>query len=301
MATPVLDLRSGAAKVFQDRWRTETRTAMRAMNDCLRKSGLDGPPVSLPDLSTMTVVFETDQTNDVGSLQAASVEKAWAGDERHGRLVLVTPRPDGGKFRNQVSFRFDPRRPGESAKSCKVFGNGKFHMTGVRSATEALGTLSLVLKAIRSLRPGVSADESPVRILSAKVQMLNTDFRLNVPLDLEALRETIVGKYAVYCRYEPDQYPGCNIKFSRSTILAFRSGCVIITGAKSMEDVSNAYAFVLGVVLENPSVVDKAGCTRQWEDEIAKKEAKRGSKRHFLDILSDGMYGGIPILEKSSR
>lgn len=298
MANSVLDLRSGAAKGFLDGWKNEARNAMRAMTDCLRRSGLDGPPASLPDLSTMTVVFETDETNDIKSLQGASVEKAWAGDERCGRLVLVTPRPNAKRFRNQVSFKFDSGRPGDSIKSCKVFANGKFHITGARGATQALGTLALVLRAVRRLRHSDHGGDRPARILSAKVQMLNTDFRLNVPLDLEALRETATSKYAVYCRYEPDQYPGCNIKFSESTILAFRSGCVIITGAKTLEDVSRAYAFVLGVVLENPSVVDRTDCTTEWEEANAKKEAKRGSKRSFIDLLTDSLYDGMPMLSK---
>jgi hypothetical protein len=127
--------------------------------------------------------------------------------------------------------------------------------------------------------------------------MINTDFRLNVPLNLEALRETTAGKYNVFCRYEPDQYPGCNIKFGECSILAFRSGCVIITGAKRLEDVSRAYAFILGIVSENPCVVDESGV---WLEDNAKEEAKRNSKRNFMDLLNDKMYDGEPVLERAT-
>ncbi|GAQ93377.1 hypothetical protein KFL_014810010, partial [Klebsormidium nitens] len=89
MAGGVLDVRSGAAKEFLDGWKSEARAAVRSMTDYLRRSGLKGPPATLPDLSTMTVVFETDRTNDIVSMQAASTEKAWIGDQRCGRLLLV--------------------------------------------------------------------------------------------------------------------------------------------------------------------------------------------------------------------
>jgi hypothetical protein len=151
MAGGVLDVRSGAAKGFLDGWKSEARAAVRSMTDCLRTSGLEGPPATLPDLSTMTVVFETDRTNDIASLQAASTEKAWNGDQKCGRLLLVTPPSDGGRFRNQVSFKFDPLKAGETTKNCKVFANGKFHITGVRSANEALGTLGLVMRTIHKI------------------------------------------------------------------------------------------------------------------------------------------------------
>jgi hypothetical protein len=131
--------------------------------------------------------------------------------------------------------------------------------------------------------------------------MINTDFRLNVPLNLEALRETTAGKYNVFCRYEPDHYPGCNIKFAESSILAFRSRCVIITGAKRLEDVSRAYAFILGIVAENPCVVDESGSTRVWLEDNAKKEVKRSSKRNFMDLLNDKMYDGEPVFRKGNE
>jgi TATA-box binding protein (TBP) (component of TFIID and TFIIIB) len=295
MAGSVIDLRSGAAKAFLDSWKNDVRVAARGMTELARRCALDGPPASLPDLSTMTVVFETDQTNDIASLQAASAEKAWTGDERCGRLVLIAPPPDKGKFKNQVTFKFDPLRSGETVKSCKVFANGKFHMTGVRGASEALGTLALILRAIRALHASGHGADAPARLPSAKVQMLNTDFRLNAPLDLEALRETVANKYGTYCRYEPDQYPGCNIKVYESTILAFGSGCVIITGAKTLEDVSRAYAFILGVVIENPCVIHAAGRTREWEEKTAKKEVTRRAKRSFIELLSDRPYEGLPL------
>lgn len=300
MAGSVLDVRSGAAKDFLNGWRKEARAASTTMTDCLRRSGLEGPPATLPDLSTMTVVFETDQTNDINSLQRASVEKAWEGDSRCGRLVLVAPDPNGRKFKNQVSFTFNPLRAGENTKSCKVFANGKFHMTGVRSANEALGILALILRTIRALQKNGQGDPGMVRLVSVKVHMINTDFRLNVPLNLEALYKTVAGKYAVVCGYEPDQYPGCNIKYGETSILAFKSGCVIITGAKRMEHVSRAYAFILGVVLENPCVIDGGGGSREWLDANAKKEAKRSLKRNFVDLLNDRLYDGVPVLEKAT-
>lgn len=291
MEGPILDMRSAVVKSFVDSWKADAREASASMRGSLEQKGLEGPAATLPELSTMTVIFQTDCRVDIKMLHEAShVRDVIDAEPSLGSISLIAAAGSRqSKFTNQVSFRYIPGKVGTTRKNCKVFANGKFHLTGSRSAAEALSTLKVVLRTIRALRPDCVQLERPVKIQSAKIQMLNTDFRLNTPLNLEALRDTVTGKYGVYCRYEPDHFPGCNIKFASATILAFKSGSIIMTGAKCMGDISQAFAFILGAVTESPSVLNNHGRTPAWEEDNAKKERLREGKRSFVDVLEDKM------------
>lgn len=289
MEGPIIDTRSAVVKTFVDSWKADARAASASMSDCLQKKGLEGPAATLPELSTMTIIFQTDCRVDIKMLQeAALIRDVIDAEPALGSISLIAaPGSRQAKFTNQVSFRYTPGKVGTTRKNCKVFSNGKFHLTGSRSAAEALSTLKLVLRTIKALRPECVQLERPVKIQSAKVQMLNTDFRVDTPLNLEALRDTVTSKYGVYCRYEPDHFPGCNIKFASATILAFKSGSIIMTGAKCMGDIAMAFAFILGAVTESPSVLNNQGRTTAWEEDIAKKVRSRDGKRSFVDVLED--------------
>ncbi|GAQ88704.1 TATA-box binding protein [Klebsormidium nitens] len=290
MEGPVLDTRSAAIKSFIESWKGDVRAASAAMSGTLQRKGLDGPPASVPDVSTLTVIFQTDCKIDIKMLQEASlVTDRVPAEPALGSISLIATASKQAKFTNQVSFRYTPGKVGTTRKNCKVFANGKFHLTGARSAGEAIGTLKVVIRTIRALRPDCTQVERPVKVQSAKIQMINTDFRLNTPINLEALRDTITGKYGVYCRYEPDHFPGCNIKFASATVLAFKSESVIVTGAKRMEDIAQAFAFVIGAVTESPTVLNSQGRTPAWEEDNAKKERSRVGKRSFLELIEDKM------------
>lgn len=288
MEGQVLDMHSSGAQAFLKAWVEDVESSVRCMKACLERKGLDGPPATVPDLSTMTVIIQTDVQIDIAKLQEVSIlDDGVPGASSLGRVSLLVSETRRSKFNNQVSFRYVPNAVEPSKKNCKVFQNGKFHLTGVRSAAEALRTLDIILRMIRALRPDCMTVDSGLNVQTAKVQMLNTDFRLNSPVNLEALRDTVLARYGVYSRYEPDHFPGCNIKFSSATILAFKSGCVIITGAKRMEDIARAYMFIVGAVTECPSVLNNTGKTSAWEEKNTKKETKRGKKRPFEHLLFD--------------
>lgn len=288
MEGPVLDVLSGGAKAFMREWEVDVEDAVLSMRACLERNGLGGPQATLPDLSTMTVIVQTDCEIDIASLQEVSIlDDVVPGRASLGTVLLLVSGMQKSKFRNQVSFRYVPGASETTRKNCKVFENGKFHLTGVRSAGEALGTLHVVLRMIRALRPGCIKVDRVVKVISAKVQMLNMDFRLNSPVNLVALRDTVLAKYGVYSRYEPDHFPGCNIKFATATIMVFVSGCVIITRAKTMEDSARAYMFIIGAVTESPGILNDTGGTHAWEENNTKKETKRSMKRSFEQLLTD--------------
>lgn len=264
------------------------------------------PRSILPDMSTMTVIIQTDRQIDIRMLREVSfLRDGVPGKASQGTISLLVSEEGKSRFNNQVSFSYVPGAVGTTKKNCKVFANGKFHVTGVRSASEALRTLGIVIGMIRALRPDCTDVNGQVKVLSATVQMLNTDFRLDAPLNLEQLRNTISTKYGVYSRYEPDHFPGCNIKFGGATVLAFKSGSVIITGAKRMGDVAHAFAFLLGAVTECPSVIDSTGRTKLWEEKKCQKESSRGKKRFVdqlvEDRLEDRTWEDMPAFEVATR
>jgi TATA-box binding protein (TBP) (component of TFIID and TFIIIB) len=306
MAEHVLDMQLAGAQAFLKAWAEDVESFVTCMKACLERKGLLGLLATLPDLSTMTVIVQTDCKIDISKLEEVSIlDDGVPGASSLGRVSLLVSETRRSRFSNQVSFRYVPNAVEPSKTNCKAFRNGKFHLTGVRSAAEALETLDVVLRMIRALRPGCIKIDRGVAVQSAKVQMLNTDFRLNSPVNLEVLRDTVMSKYGAYSRYESDHFPGCNIKFASATILAFKSGCVIITGAKRMVDIARAYMFIVGAVTECPSVLNNTGKTSAWEEKNCKKETMRGKKRPFEHLLADGVEDSaseeLPAFEVVTR
>lgn len=130
-----------------------------------------------------------------------------------------------GMFSNQVTCRVG------TSTSIKVFENGKIHITGTRSLSEACEkTWELFTRVL-------PAKECEKLVLDHFAhQMINLKFRLHTALVLEEFVERVrrQGVYTVF--YDPSRYPGVRIKMLCGTLLIFATGSVLVTGAKTPDD-----------------------------------------------------------------
>lgn len=162
----------------------------------------------------------------------------------------------------------------------KLFKNGNVQMTGVKDITEGEKMIDELIEFIkninlRSNNEIVSIEEiSKVQNINYKVRLINSDFKVNFEIKRDVLYRILLNVYNINCTYEPCIYPGvkiayyvneddkqyngicqCKIKCigkkttcKRITIAIFQSGCVIITGANTIEQINLTYKYISDIL-----------------------------------------------------
>lgn len=154
----------------------------------------------------------------------------------------------------------------------KLFANGGIQMTGVTSEPFARDAIEWLLETIQSLPESPFA--GPASIQRFSVQLINTDYSLNKFINQDALHKILINEYNLFSMLEKTIYQGVNTKFfynsrniekgicecekfckgqgsgqgegecKRITMSIFRTGRIIITGAREMKQIEAAYHFL---------------------------------------------------------
>jgi hypothetical protein len=121
-----------------------------------------------------------------------------------------------------------------------------------------------------------------------KVRLINCDFRVGFEIRRDQLLKCVCQRYKMACSFEPCIYPGCKIQYwyntmyperagvckcvsrcngkgsghgdgacKKITIAVFQSGCVIITGGQSDEQVRKTYEFVVSLLVTHMEEIRK--------------------------------------------
>ncbi len=188
------------------------------------------------------------------------------------------------RFFNQSSLVFRLALPGDATcptrfkeTNIKLFKNGGFQMTGINSEEMARAALLRLISLNHTPGRGIWADDATPRIAKFNTCMINSDYGIDKAIRRDKLYRILVEEYGLWCTYEPTIYQGVNTKFfwnstrpadappgicvcptpctgeghgyavgqcKKITIAPFRTGKIIITGAKFMEQLTDAYAFM---------------------------------------------------------
>jgi TATA-box binding protein (TBP) (component of TFIID and TFIIIB) len=154
----------------------------------------------------------------------------------------------------------------------KLFANGGIQMTGVTSEPFARRAMEWLLQTIQSLPE--SPFPSPPSIQRFSIQLINTDYALNKFINQDALHKLLINEYNLFSMLEKTIYQGVNTKFfyntnnpgkgicqcenfckgqgtgegegecKRITMSIFRTGRIIITGAREIKQIEAAYDFL---------------------------------------------------------
>jgi TATA-box binding protein (TBP) (component of TFIID and TFIIIB) len=158
----------------------------------------------------------------------------------------------------------------------KLFANGGIQMTGVTSESFAQDAIQWLLATLQALPQ--SPFTNPASIQRFSVQLINTDYALNKFINQDALHKILINQYNLFSMLEKTIYQGVNTKFfyntatpgvgicrcknfckgqgtgegegecKRITMSIFRTGRIIITGARQMKQIEAAYDFLNGVL-----------------------------------------------------
>lgn len=189
-------------------------------------------------------------------------------------------------FFNQSSLVFRSHLEGTSYKeiNIKLFKNGGFQMTGISSETMARNALTSLIE----LNKGRGIWVTLPTIQSFTTRMINSDYTIGKAIRRDRLYQILVETYGLWSSYEPTIYQGVNTKFfwnkarpagappgicvcpnpcegggsgykigdcKKITISPFRTGSIIITGAKHLEQLNDAYIFINEVLSSHADLV----------------------------------------------
>jgi len=187
------------------------------------------------------------------------------------------------KMTNKSFFNQDTlilrRRFGSGWKevNMKLFGNGGIQMTGVPSQAFAVASVEWLLALIRTLPQNPfppPATAHTVVIQKISVPLINTDYSLNYDINQDNLHRIFLERYNLFSMLEKTIYQGVNTKYyynssnkakgvcacptfckgqglgngagecKRITMSIFRTGKIIITGARTMDQIEETYEFL---------------------------------------------------------
>ena len=147
------------------------------------------------------------------------------------------------------------------------------------------------------------------KLSNTKIELINSDFSTNFLINNTKLYKIVKNKYKAFSSYEPNDYPGVKNKFfwnaenikqnrphgkcycepkcikrgkksicTQITISVFQSGSVIITGAKSIQQVRDAYKYINKIFKDNFDDI-KGKIT---EEDKAKNQEKINNNRKIM-------------------
>lgn len=182
-------------------------------------------------------------------------------------------------------------------------------------------------------------DKTRIEILPLQTVLINSDFNINFRIKRNILHSILKDKYNIVSRYEPGIYPGVNNKYywnlnnlhtktegrcmcegkcdgkgngngegdcKKITIAAFQSGSVIITGAKTMRHIEDAYRFINKVITDNFDLIQKVDTPfADLEKGIVKTVSKKYTKTSDIIYINKktliNQYNSEKTLDKFKK
>ena len=182
-------------------------------------------------------------------------------------------------FYNQVTIHIFNSLKANKRVNVKVFNNGTVQMTGINSDQIGKTTIQTLIDQFNQLSSKSEIFETDViqDIGSLETVLINSDFDIHHEINRESLHRLIIQN-GYMSSFEPCTYPGVNLKYyhnplvnnfgicdcdkpcngkgkdntcKKITIVAFKSGKIIITGGRNKENIQTAYEFITEFIDEN--------------------------------------------------
>jgi hypothetical protein len=194
---------------------------------------------------------------------------------------LLTKRRVGDKtFFNQSTIVMRKLREADGdfkEVNIKLFANGGFQMTGVTNEMFSRDVIHWVIREFNNL--SVPITSVPLELKKFAVQLLNSDYKVNALIKRAELHKLLCNTYHLSSTLETTIYQGVNTKYyynqaspdkkgicncakfcngqgdgtkiglcKRITIAIFQTGSIIITGARTKEQLDEAYEFINKII-----------------------------------------------------
>lgn len=218
------------------------------------------------NISTMTVCFNFNEHVDLAKLRE-NIPQGLDINFKPGSKKSKIPKKKGtdsfyNSFDIKMTFVDYTREPNIfSNVSIFIFPNGKVKAAGVKT----INTINIMIEELIEM----INHEKELLVENLKIQMICSDFKIKPIvknpegwcLKQEELKNILVNDYSLSATFSAlSRYPGINLKYKsivepdkQVSLLIFRSGSIIITGAKNAKDIANSYIFINEVISKNAS------------------------------------------------
>jgi TATA-box binding protein (TBP) (component of TFIID and TFIIIB) len=231
----------------------------------------DGVVYSHLNISTMTVCFEFNQFIDLVKLKQNLPEDLKVSYNPGSKKSKIKKKKGTDSFYNSFDIKIsivDRETMKFSNISIFIFPNGKVKAAGIKT----INTINLMINEIIQIInyvPGTTESPETLVAENIKIHMICSDFKIK-PLKEEpdgwCLKQEELKNLLVSNGYSAtfsalSRYPGINLKYPSKiektkniSLLIFRSGSIIITGAKHIDDIIDAYLFIINIIKENKTL-----------------------------------------------
>ena len=231
-------------------------------NNCTGKSDLvHKVKYTSLNISTMTVCFNFNKFIDLKLLKEKLPSNIV--NYKPGSKKSKVPKKKGTDvFYNSLDIKLGivdyTRNPiVVSNLSIFIFSNGKVKTAGAKT----INTINIMINEL------IELIEEDLSVENIKIQMICSDFKMKPIIEKpdgwclkqELLKNILVKEHSLSATFSPlSRYPGINLKYPSTSeenkqisLFIFRSGSIIITGAKNANDLSNSYTFITNVVCKH--------------------------------------------------
>jgi TATA-box binding protein (TBP) (component of TFIID and TFIIIB) len=195
------------------------------------------------------------------------------------KFILQRKRENTSKrFDNQltVMYKFND----VCIMNIKIFKNGNIQITGIKNIPDGDKMIDIIISMIQlcfdTKGSNIAIDINKLVNIKYKVALINSDFKVDFEIKRDKLFSILINYYENKCSFEPCIYPGVKIQYfwnknnscsdglckcnedcftgkgdgngngdcKKITIAVFQSGCIIITGAQTSEQINDAYKYI---------------------------------------------------------
>lgn len=172
-------------------------------------------------------------------------------------------------FYNQASMHLKIKTKKTDAVHIKLFSNGAIHITGCQTCNDITETFLSIFSKLKCdkyiidkktkefIEKTFVSDKKYLDISlvsDLKVNMINTNFIIPMKVNLANLYELLLANDKD-CRYDKINHSCVNIKYEHPqkiiSIFVFEKGSIVITGAKTGEQINSAYLFINKFIYSN--------------------------------------------------
>jgi len=149
-----------------------------------------------------------------------------------------------------------------------IFPNRKVRAAGVKTIDTIQLVIDEMIEMVKYV-PGSVQNIDTFGVENVKIQMICSDFKIKPIKDdpdgwcikQENLKNILVKEHKLSATFSAlSRYPGINLKYpsiiepdKQVSLLIFRNGSIIITGAKNAKDIANSYTFITKLICNNSS------------------------------------------------
>ena len=183
---------------------------------------------------------------------------------------------NNGKFYNSLIFNWHTKYQIKTIVSVKIFPNGKVQIAGLSN----IKSCAYIMRKIYNKCTEFYENKEIAKVSEVKIAMINSDFKINETIDLIKCCE-LLSNYSIVSNgnflsivYQPIKYPAINTKIicdryienynehiythsfkkkykNTISVMIFRSGSIIITGANDINDYLFTYEYLINLIKIN--------------------------------------------------